>query len=78
MNNNHYLIKFQVHVPCNLKVSRMSRQRSLRVSKPFSEKEMARIQNRESNHEAAAMLRKGLLDLGIGGESLSVDVGVDD
>ena len=39
---------------------------------------MARIQNRESNHEAAAILRKGLLDLGIGGEGLSVDVGVDD
>ena len=56
----------------------MSRQRSLRVSKHFSEKEMARIQNRESNHEAAAILKKGLLDLGIGGESLSVDVGVDD
>jgi len=56
----------------------MSRPRSLRVSKHFSEKEMARIQNRESNHEAAAILKKGLLDLGIGEESLSVEVGVDD
>ena len=56
----------------------MSRQRSLRVSKHYSEKEMARIQNRGSNHEAAAILRKGLLDLGFDGESLSVEVGVED
>ena len=39
---------------------------------------MARIQNREPNYEAAVILKKGLLDLGIGGEGLSVDVGVDD
>ena len=56
----------------------MSRPRSLRVSKHFSEKEMARIQNRESNHEAAAILKKGLLDLGISEETLLGEVRVDD
>ena len=59
----------------------MQRQRSTRVSKHYSEKEAARIRNRESNHEAAAILRKGLLDMGIGEESLSCrvdDVRVED
>ena len=38
---------------------------------------MARIRNRESNHEAAAILKKGLLDLGISEESLRADVVAD-
>ena len=56
----------------------MSRQRSLRVSKHFSEKEMARIRNRESNHEAAAILKKGLLDLGVSEDIIRGEVRVDD
>ena len=56
----------------------MSRQRSLRVSKHYSEKEMARIERGESNQEAAALSLKGLHDLGVNGESLLVEVRVDD
>ena len=36
---------------------------------------MARLQRGDPDYESAALLRKGLQDLGVHGEELSVDVG---